>query len=169
MLLEISQNSQENTRARVSILISFSYLRRLYKDFFYDKSRVCSAKFYQIFGKIHSLVFPFFPAKHHSLKLYKKFLGNRMQWRIQNPVEHLRWRFLRKYTIFFYKQWFFSTQGQLWLTFLRIELQMLLTCWLIYISNIQRHLLYWRYLCPLCRIYVIVFSFLSSGSLWLIV
>ena len=37
-----------------------------------------------------------FPVKLPSLKVHKKFLGRRMQRRIQNPFEHLRWSFLQK-------------------------------------------------------------------------
>ena len=40
----------------------FLYLTRLYKDFLI-KAIVCSAKFQQIFAKIHSSIFPFFSCK----------------------------------------------------------------------------------------------------------
>ena len=52
-------------------------------------------------------------------------------------------------TRFFYKQRFFSTQRQCWLTFSWIELQTLLRCCLIHIIIIiLRHVLYLLYLCP---------------------
>ena len=50
------------------------------------------ATFYQTFAKIHSLISQFFPLKLPSLKVCKKFLGRKMQRRIQNPVEHARWK-----------------------------------------------------------------------------
>ena len=50
---------------------------------------------------------------------------------------------------FFYKQRFFSTQLQCYLTFSWIELQMLLRCCLIYMSIIiLRNFLYLLFLCP---------------------
>ena len=52
-------------------------------------------------------------------------------------------------TRFFYKQCFFSAQPQCCLTFSRIELQMLLRCYLLYITVIMlRYILYLVYLCP---------------------
>ena len=55
----------------------------------------------------------------------------------------------KKIHSFFYSQRFFKTQPQCCLTSSRIELQMLLSCCLIYISIIiLRHFLYFLYLCP---------------------
>ena len=60
---------------------------------FLVKTIARSATRLQTFAKIHSLILLFFsPAKLPSLKVCEKFLGRRMQRRIQNPVEHVRWK-----------------------------------------------------------------------------
>ena len=64
---------------------------------------------------------------------------------------------------FFYKQHFFSTQPQCCLTFLWIELQVLLWCCLIHISIIiLRHFLYLLCLCP-CLYLGLVMSYLCDS------
>ena len=64
---------------------------------FLVKTIVCLAMFHLTLEKIHSLILPiFFFAKLPSLKVYIKFLGRRIQNRIQNPVEDRRLIFLRK-------------------------------------------------------------------------
>ena len=57
-------------------------------SFFWQSfTNICKTSFF---------IFPnFFPAKVLSLKVFKKILGRRMQRRMQNPVEHLRWSILQ--------------------------------------------------------------------------
>ena len=76
-------------------------------------------------------------------------------------------------TRFFYKQCFFSTHPQCCLAFSWIELQMLLRCWLIHLTNIKHFI--FSIFASMSRpssIYVVymwsIFYFLASFSLLLI-
>ena len=72
------------------------------------------------------------------------------------------------YMLFFSKQPFFSTQPQCCLTFLWIELQILLGCWLIHNHHYaETHFIFSMFVsmsrprCNLCRIFLICISFFS--------
>ena len=99
-------------------------------------------------------------------------------------LEFRIWKHYRRktlYTLFFYKQRFFLSQPQCCLTFSGIELQMLLSCCLIYVSIIiLRHSLYliysctclgqglfMSYLCDLFFIFIFIFIMINHVISWI--
>ena len=85
---------------------------------------------------------------HSSLVLFKNFYKKNSKHLLSRTLFIDCFRYKERIHAFFYKQRFFSTQPQCCLTFLWIELQMLLRCCLIQTSIIiLRNFLYLPYLC----------------------